>query len=1646
MQRYRFCSALLPLCLITGVLLGAPVQSAKARSKGVEVTLKTKWNATSLLLEAFEFLAEEAPDKQLDFIKAWDKAQRSHQNGCWDKILDTAGSFLSASQSKVLQVVLGIRQLSPRLEFFRTQAAAAGMPQGSCCFEEAWGDLWKASMNLPKGWEEQMDRMELPKHAQLQPFDHILAPVGATVEAVNADLRQDRAAAIIVYGAIGTECFRLTHANALEQSRKSGGKIVYVYRPVLAEGCMAEQPCVGLGSGGGLPLPGFGVELAIKNMEYSALDDSKVEAEKEAAKEAGEEEEGPLEVEGFLFKRLIERRPDNRQELLSFRDHLLASSADNEALKVWDMKELGLQAAARIVASSEPLRALTQMAQNFPNLAAALSRVAVPKQLRAELKKLHRVLQGGSSFMLVNGIPTDMGNFDLYSLMEQIRKEVRLSDMMKETGLQSEDIAALVQLRSQMKEVDAEDLRIDLRTPDAIHWLNDIETGRQYWHWPQTLNMLLQPMFPGQLHRVQRNLYSVVALIDPTNLEGLQAAGVLLELYSATWPVRCGLILLPPDTIQRVKQSGADVAAGAAWEDLTASERASLAFMYLENAAGAPAAFKFLGKAREVHAQTEKEDDALSWASVEAAFLSAWKDLPDTRNRDLKPAAALEEMVKGARELNEELVKGVAFAMSKGVAGLGTAVWVNGLLITSSEGVPWEQMIPYQLQVEQQRLQEAVYFSRIQDSDEDLLGAILRAFDAAPKYNPRLLQTDTDSAAGSAQQVALVGPSLNVSQQPWSQLGYLHHASTQDEVKGISHWVIADLDSQEGQKLVLAALGHLEAESSQGARVALIHNPSKAKISMLARAVTAASRLQTRRPKIVPFLRTLLESHPGVGTADEVIALAKEAGLNEKALEADLKASKSAAAALAKSCRKVLGLQAGAAAVVTNGRVVPLADSDPLVAEDFELLTLHANAAQVANQVAAVVTVAQAEGRTVNAGAAAAAAEADEVEEWTSDQLSDAAAVASSVLAHHGAASQGGAKAAKLLTALQGLSPEASNISVPGTGAAVEIWAVLDPLSKTAQRVAPVLQFLADTLQPSIKVFLNPQAELPDMPLKSFYRYSLLEVSMSDEGRLALPGRPAAAFSGLPSGRILTLNMDVPEAWLVEPVRADLDLDNLRLADLGAAPSLQAEFELEALLLTGSCVDIAARSREQMTPRGVQLVLGTSQQPAIVDTIVMSNLGYFQLKAAPGAFDLQLAPGRSRTLYVIDNSTAGVVAQGAAEEENVISTRVSIDSLGGRSMRLNLHKRPGMEDEDVLGGDEGETGSVWGKVSSWLTPGTKDKSAGSTLSAEEDPDCIHIFTVASGHMYERLQKIMVLSVLRTTKNRVKFWFIKNYMSPQMKRFLPQMAAHYSFDYEFVTYKWPTWLHKQTEKQRIIWAYKILFLDVLFPLSLRKVIFVDSDQIVRADFAELWNMDLKGAPLAYTPFCDNNRDMEGFRFWKQGFWKDHLRGRPYHISALYVVDLVRFRQSAAGDQLRVVYDQLSRDPASLSNLDQDLPNYAQHQVPIFSLPQEWLWCETWCGNATKKYAKTIDLCNNPLTKEPKLDSARRIVAEWPGLDEEVATFTAKVEASLGTVKGVVVDASEQGDSTEALKQQQGDADQGAEAVEGIPSRGHDASEL
>lgn len=41
---------------------------------------------------------------------------------------------------------------------------------------------------------------------------------------------------------------------------------------------------------------------------------------------------------------------------------------------------------------------------------------------------------------------------------------------------------------------------------------------------------------------------------------------------------------------------------------------------------------------------------------------------------------------------------------------------------------------------------------------------------------------------------------------------------------------------------------------------------------------------------------------------------------------------------------------------------------------------------------------------------------------------------------------------------------------------------------------------------------------------------------------------------------------------------------------------------------------------------------------------------------------------------------------------------------------------------------------------------------------------------------------------------------------------------------------------------------------------------------------------------------------------------------------------------------------------------------------------------------------ISQCNNPLTKEPKLDAARRIVPEWVGYDSEIKTIWDKWQSN------------------------------------------------
>jgi len=560
----------------------------------------------------------------------------------------------------------------------------------------------------------------------------------------------------------------------------------------------------------------------------------------------------------------------------------------------------------------------------------------------------------------------------------------------------------------------------------------------------------------------------------------------------------------------------------------------------------------------------------------------------------------------------------------------------------------------------------------------------------------------------------------------------------------------------------------------------------------------------------------------------------------------------------------------------------------------------------------------------------------------------------------------------------------------------IHLVALIDPTSQIAQRWIPILKVLSELSGVHLKLYLNPKERMQELPIKRFYRHVLdSKPSFNEEGDLH---NLQATFDRLPKDALLNLALDVPPAWLVAPKESIHDLDNIKLSALKEGADVDAIYELENILVEGHSRDVTAGP----PPRGVQLYLGTEKDPQFADTIIMANLGYFQFKANPGYWKLQLQPGRSQHIFNMDSAgQAGYNAQSGDE-----STDIALMSFQGKTLYPRFSRKPGQEAEDVL-----EESAKPGSPTHYLSKASKFASsllskAGLAPAAPKHAD-INIFSVASGHLYERMLNIMMVSVLKHTQHTVKFWFIEQFLSPSFKSSLPFLAAHYNFQYSLITYKWPHWLRAQSEKQREIWGYKILFLDVLFPTSLDKVIFVDADQIVRTDMYDLVSLDLEGAPYGFTPMCDSRTSMEGFRFWKTGYWANFLRGRPYHISALYVVDLIKFREIAAGDRLRQQYHQLSADPASLSNLDQDLPNHMQHVLPIKSLPQEWLWCETWCSDESLGVAKTIDLCNNPETKEPKLSRARRQVPEWTAYDDEIAGVLreARLVAEGGDKEGV-----------------------------------------
>lgn len=1446
-------------------------------------------------------------------------------------------------------------------------------------------------------------------------IDHVYRPQSA------ASTRATKTA--ILYGAIGTDAFYAFHDAFIARAEQH--TVQYIVRHFASDSTRETL------------LQGYGVALDIKNMEYKTIDDSQTSADAAAALavDDDDDDDDDDDQDGFLFDVLLQRHDAIADDLRAFRTARAGThdAQDTQDVKAWHLKDIGLAAARDVLDASRPLEKLQSLAQDFPKHVKklAFSRKALTQSFRDEAERLRMdALQTGVlDKFLVNGIAVDptQRSFNIFDFMATLKEEWSVAKKLAALPLDAAELQAML---ASVRDANSGDrvVRIHVRGPvdgTAPLYLNDIETDPTTASWPTDVDNLRRPAW--NIIFVRKNMYESVLVLDPTTSNGRTALNHVAFLRMRGAPLQWGLLVSSSELLA-ASSDAARTALVAAYKRFELSDRANAwhfaKLLMLAHAKDAELAASGDARTRVVSSFLEGfADESVADVSVEHLVTCYVDATFGLKSRAKLQAEALDVLRGDAHDAS--VLSMTEYIQTKHLP-LESSLF-NGVLRTD---------LDFQSELMQhlgrdQGLYQTLARNDALSSDSDLVEELLATQETYPSYFA--IFDKSDSTATQPHSLLAHDVDATIETLLERHVDYMHASASLLVPKKQTLLFTADLSNP-------AHAGHV----FEGVKAALEDSDRALRVGVVPRFIASTDRDDANKKR-----QLVAAIVAAVGTTDNAALLR----VVLDALSCVVR-GKSFAATQAKLEGIVAGLGSGSS--VSQDTAAVLKTLEAIVASSDDALMSALDDAKRAglDQLSAMLYGAGSSSDRarlyINGYAIDLPAHAITREDMAALTSFDAKyrshAVAKAFAKKRALATVEDANRVSLSiikvcdlvdkytktersAGLEHLDDSELVVRLPGDRA-LHVVAYLDPLSEAAQITSSLLLMLHRQLDASVDVVLLPSADYAEFPLQRFYRY-LFDTTRS----LATP---SVEFRKLPLQPILTMKIETPEAWNVQVLATVEDLDNLRVDPANAADvraTKSATFQLESLLVYGQCRD---KTFEMYTPpHGLQLVLERDVGATRLhrDTLVMRNLGYFQLQATPGVWSLHLARGRATELFEIVDPTA--------DDAALVSAPVHVYDFGSHLTQLLVRKRKGREHDVLLdpeelqkaasqgnvepiAADAGLLGSYWGSMVSSLLGKKQQKTAvapepldASTASSETSAaasssvvnvgrsgETIHVFSLASGHLYERFLKIMMSSVLKRTKNPVTFWLLENFLSPAFKQSIPALRETFGMDIRLVTYKWPNWLRQQTQKQRIIWGYKILFLDVLFPLGVQKIIYVDADQVVRADLKELWDMDLDGAPYGYTPFCDARN--VGFQFWRQGYWKDHLRGRPYHISALYVVDLALFRQMAAGDALRATYDQLSADPNSLSNLDQDLPNYTQHQIKIFSLPQEWLWCDSWCSDASKAQAKTIDLCNNPKHKEPKLEMAKRVISgdlfpeSWVELDQEIkdaeVAYAARMQAS------------------------------------------------
>ncbi|SCV74361.1 BQ2448_6793 [Microbotryum intermedium] len=1643
--------SVVPTCLASSCSSSCSTSCSTSNgARSVQARIKTPWAASSWVVQYLESLASE--DEQLlhPFLAhlirsnestllttASNTARAQDRRREWTTLSHQLQRFLSQtglgddaahSQAMVesLGLAMGLKEASVSLQAMQVvaerawasttfppvlTAAATGVGRDVALECDNWVDLrgyrvcsvhdfWRVvgeEHNEGKGALQLPNTGNSSTRPKLYPFDH-LSPRSPSSTLSSPPL-------VIFYASPSSPAFVEWYQLLTRLAGEEPPRLEYAMR-WKASAASVQEP---------LLLSGYGAGLDIKKSDYLAIDD------RLAVGAAGEQDATSLTT------------PDETTETIKM-----------DPIKKKDIPLLGVRSTAYILSDPSPLTAFTRLTSSFPLLASKLSSLVpnISADLLQEIEANSFVPAGVQASFKLNGLLIPEAQVDPFVLLRLMRKERKFVTQLQRLATNDEDgghalvdISPLQARKILMNQAISKAMKVGGKVVtepsgrvsshvlghlfDAsdreeeggvVFWWNDLEKDRKYQSWGKDLKKLLQPTYPGQMNNVALNLNQAVFILDLTQPSALQLITRQVQTFvSRGLPIRFGLVPKLPSRGEEEEEEEEEAD--------SAEESLAKVFWYLTEANGRAGTMRFLGQLLAT-LPTERVTTPHLRKTYEAFMLES----THISGGPLAPFAQVLELEVGSERAN----KARAYTKRLGVGGGDEASSVGAFLINGAFfdfDEEWTQHLQQTLSAHVQYEQQEVYFDKLTSQTD-----IANFFYDLPTTHKRRNRLVFTSETNPLKVVNLVEATRGVKREfverTWIEAAAVvlkGEKGSEVEVgvdldQVVSVHVVADLDSSEGRQLVTTALEYVQAHPE--ARVSLLHYPmlkeeqelpSRWAVSNLIYLLHTDDALGETLPKeLVRFVRLNLNQT----NVNDVIQLLLGGWDDDNPIKKHVKLGASRKVSLlaqewwksAALMAQRFGFERGQSGIVINGRVIGPLRRHEWTIGDLEALVAYEREERIDAVVEALRNV-DLDLRLIDRSG------------WA-----QMVALATSVIAeaYEADPSNGLSGRETIERSRDYLDLQADHSSIVGPNedqGLFEIAVVVDPATELAQRWAPILETLSHLDSIHLRVYLNPSLRIQDLPIKRFYAFTFAPSPQFDR---STGGEriPQVHFTDVPEDVLFTFAMDTPKAWLAFPKKSVHDLDNIRLKDLPAwarKQGVDADFELESLVVEGHAREVPRGT----PPRGLQLELvnegkGEEEQHR-VDTIVMANLGYFQFKASPGPWRLSIREGKSSQVYSIETTgVEGWNSRGVEETgDEILVTTFEGVTLFPKFKRNKGHETTQLLDDSNKGVmKKGAQESVVDRVKNmyvrdsdgtfFLGVASKTYTSHSRLPFLRKSDLaikkkaeINVFTVASGLLYERMAFLMVVSVMRHTQSTVKFWFIQNFLSPSFRAFIPHLAQEYGFEYELVTYKWPHWLRAQTEKQRTIWGYKILFLDVLFPLELERVIFVDSDQIVRTDLKQLVDLDLQGAPYAYTPMGDDRPEMDRFRFWKTGYWSNHLRGKPYHISALYVVDLDRFRAIAAGDRLRQQYQALSADPNSLANLDQDLPNNMQDQIPIYTLDRSWLWCETWCSDASLAQAKTIDLCNNPLTHEPKLRRAKRLIPEWTVYDDEIAALAKRV---------------------------------------------------